>query len=221
MWKFAFKELFACAVAMFAMSSAGVQAQTHPQEGRDYQLISPAQNTDAPGKIEVIEFFWYGCPHCYALEPSIEQWTKKLPKDVLFRRVPAMFNDNWAAAGRVFYTLEAMGELDRLHKPLFDAIHKDNLRITNSSALASWLEKNKVDVKKYETTAKSFGVESKMRRAAQMTEAYKFDGVPAISVDGRFVALSSQAGSPQGLLSTADYLIGLARKDNMKSAAKN
>lgn len=206
-------------VSMIAAFSIGAYAE--PREGKDYLMLSPAQNTDAPGKIEVVEFFWYGCPHCYALEPLIEPWAKKLPRDVVFRRVPAMFNDNWAAAGRVYYTLEAMGEVDRLHKPLFDAIHKDNLRITSDSALKDWLEKNKVDVKKFETTAKSFSVESKMRRAAQMTESYKFDGVPAIAVNGRFVALSSQAGSPQTLLTNTDYLIGLARQDGAKSAAKN
>jgi protein dithiol oxidoreductase (disulfide-forming) len=181
--------------------------------GRDYTALTPPQATESPGKIEVTEFFWYGCPHCYALEAPLEPWLKTLPADVVFKRVPAMFNEQWGVAGRVHYALDAMKQLDRLHKPLFDAIHKDNLRITNESAVGDWLAKNGVDAAEFRKVSRSFAVESRLRRAIQMTEAYKFDGVPAIAVNGRYVALSSQAKTPERLLQIVDSLIEQARKE--------
>ena len=206
--------------AVLAGASAVALAQAQPVAGKDYQVISAPQNTDAPGKVEVVEFFWYGCPHCYNLEPAIQPWSKKLPKDVVFRRIPAMFNENWATAGRIFYTLEAMGELERLHLPLFDAIHKDNLRITSKSAFDEWLKKQNVDVAKFDSTVKSFAVEGRIKRATQLTQAYaQMDGVPALIVNGRYLALSSMSGSNEKLLATVDYLIGISREP-AKAAAK-
>jgi thiol:disulfide interchange protein DsbA len=109
-------------------------------------VLDPPLPTDAKGKIEVVEFFWYECPHCYALEPALEAWVKTLPSDVEFRRVPATFNDRWNISARVFYALEAMGLLDKLHRPLLDAIHKDRLRITDEAQLSAWLQGKGVDV---------------------------------------------------------------------------
>jgi thiol:disulfide interchange protein DsbA len=114
-----------------ALALAGVAPALHAQQlrpGVDYVVLKPELPVDTPGKIEVIEFFWYGCPHCYTLEPLIEDWLKKLPKDAAFKRVPAVFNERWAKDAAIFYALEATGNLERLHRPLFDAIHKDGLR---------------------------------------------------------------------------------------------
>jgi protein dithiol oxidoreductase (disulfide-forming) len=177
-----------------------------------YGELNPPQPTESKGKIEVIEFFWYGCPHCYSLEPYIETWLKKLPQDVEFRRVPAVFNSRWAHDAAIFYTLEALGVLDKLHRPLFDAIHKSSLRTDNEAALSEWLQKNGVEPKKFMDTMKSFGVQSKLRRATQQTVAYKIDGTPAMAVAGRYIVSAEQGRTQQGMLQAVDGLVAMARK---------
>jgi protein dithiol oxidoreductase (disulfide-forming) len=177
-----------------------------------YGEISPPQPVESKGKIEVIEFFWYGCPHCYNLEPYIEAWLKKMPSDVEFRRVPAVFNPRWGHDAAIYYTLEAMGLLDKLHRPLFDAIHKSNLRTDNEAALGEWLQKNGVEPKKFMDTLKSFGVQSKTRRAVQQTLAYKIDGTPAMAVAGRYTVSAEQGRTQQGMLQVVDGLVAMARK---------
>jgi hypothetical protein len=111
------------AVAVLALAFPAY-GQGKPQAGTDYVAITPPQNTDTGSKIEVLEFFWYRCPHCYSLEPALAAWLKKLPSDAQFRRLPVVFNEEWAIDARIFYALEALGEVERLHAPLFDAIHK-------------------------------------------------------------------------------------------------
>jgi protein dithiol oxidoreductase (disulfide-forming) len=197
----------AIAVAAFAPSLSAF-AQPRPNYGE----LKPAQPVDSGNKIEVLEFFWYGCIHCYNLEPVLEPWIKKLPADVQFRRVPAIFNERWGHDAAIFYALESMGLLDKLHRPLFDAIHKDRLRTESREAFGQWLQKNAVDMKKFEETMKSFGVQSKVRRAAQQTIAYKIDGTPALAVHGRYTVSADQGGSREGMLSTADFLIDQSRK---------
>lgn len=182
------------------------------QQGRGFGELNPPQPVESSGKIEVLEFFWYGCPHCYNLEPAIEAWTKKLPADVAFRRVPAIFNERWAHDAAIFYTFEAMGILDKLHKPLFDSIHKDRLRTDNAQAMSEWLQKNGVDSRKFNEALKSFGVQSKIKRAAQMTLAYKIDGTPAMAVQGRYTVSADQAGTRDGMLQTVDQLVDMVRK---------
>jgi thiol:disulfide interchange protein DsbA len=191
--------------------SASALAQRQPVPGEDFVAINPPQVTDSPGKIEVIEFFWYRCPHCYALEPTLEPWVKRLPKDTQFRRVPAVFNDDWAIDARIFYTLDALGEIPRLHEPLFNAIHQEGGNRLHGDEyakwVAAWLEKHGVDMKKYDAAFNSFTVSSKLRRARQMTEAFKFDGVPALAVQGRYLVNASQ-----NMLAVADYLIAETRR---------
>jgi len=203
------KKLLLLAAALAVALPAA--AQRAPEEGLDYVELRPAQPTESPGKIEVTEFFWYRCPHCYALEPQLTSWLKQLPKDVQFRRVPAIFSDEWAIDGRIFYTLETLGVEDRVHKALFDAIHQGaGVRLKGDAYakwVADWLAKNGVDPKKYDDTYRSFTVSTKLNRAKQMTAAYKFDGVPAIAVQGRYVVNASST-----MLPTTDYLIARARK---------
>ncbi|HEX6692933.1 MAG TPA: thiol:disulfide interchange protein DsbA/DsbL [Burkholderiales bacterium] len=164
------------------------------------------------GKIEVLEFFWYGCIHCYNLEPLVEKWEKTLPKDVEFRRVPAIFNDRWALDAAIFYTFEAMGILGKAHKPFFAAIHQDRLKTDNKQALADWLQKNGIDAKKFDDTLRSFGVQTKVRRAAQLTAAYKIDGTPAMAVHGRYTVSTEQGRSREGMFETVNYLTDVVRK---------
>ena len=172
-----------------------------------YVELKPPQPTEAGGKIEVVEFFWYGCIHCYNLEPALEGWLKSLPPDAQFRRVPAVFNPRWEHDARIFYAFEALKLLDKLHRPFFDAIHQDRLRTDDPKALAQWLQKQGVDAQKFTDVMKSFSVHSKTQRAKLMTAGYKIDGTPAIAVDGRYTVSAGE-----GMLETVSQLIGQARK---------
>ena len=177
------------------------------QARADYYELNPPQQVEAANKIEVLEFFWYGCIHCYNLEPRLETWLKSVPKDVEFRRVPAVFNERWGHDAAIFYTFEALGLLDKLHRPFFDAIHRDRLRSERWPELSGWLEKQGVDAKKFESAFKSFGVQSKAKRAIRLTTAYKIEGTPAMAVHGRYTVPSSEA-----MLDTVNQLVGQVRK---------
>ena len=189
------------------------------QERFQYTELKLPQPTESGAKIEVLEFFWYGCIHCYNLEPALESWIKRLPADAQFRRVPAVFDANWARDAAIFYTFEVLGVFDKLHRPFFDAIHRDRLRTGNPQALAEWLQKNGVDPKKFDDTFKSFGVQSKVRRAQQMSVAYRIDGTPAMAVHGRYTVSAEQGRTREGMLITVDHLIELVRKGPQKPAA--
>ena len=194
------KRLFAFVVAALLLAPPLATAQR-------YVELKPPQPTEAGGKIEVVEFFWYGCIHCYNLEPALEGWLKKLPPDAQFRRVPAVFNPRWEHDARIFYAFEALGLLDKLHRPFFDAIHQDRLRTDDPRALAQWLQKQGVDAQKFTDVMKSFSVHSKTQRAKLMTAGYRIDGTPAIAVDGRYTVSAGE-----GMLETVSQLIGQARK---------
>ena len=198
------------------------------QGKHEYTELKPPQPVDTSGKkVEVVEFFWYGCPHCYNLEPQLEAWVKKLPPDVAFRRIPAVFNERWGHDAAIFYTFEALGVLERLHRPFFDAIHRDHLRTDNQEAMTEWLSRNGVEPKKFFDTMKSFGVQSKTRRAVQLTQAYKIDGTPAMAVQGRYTVSVEQGAaradvmrtstrgeqaSFEGMLDTVSYLVDMVKK---------
>jgi protein dithiol oxidoreductase (disulfide-forming) len=207
------KRLIFGLAALLLCTAASAQ---QPTEGIDYLTLNPPQPTEATGKVEVTEFFWYRCPHCYNLEPVLQDWLKKLPRDAQFRRVPAVFNDEWALDARVFYTLEATGDLARVHRGLFDAIHKEGgVRLHGDAYMkwvAEWLGKQNVDMAKYNATLRSFSVETKLKRAMQVTQAHKIDGVPAMAIQGRWVVSASMTGDRQMMMNVTDYLIGEARK---------
>ena len=194
------------AAAVLALAPAAAQQQA------PFIELSPPLPTDSKGKIEVVEFFWYECPHCYALEPLLEAWVKKLPKDVEFRRIPATFNERWVLSARVYYALEAMGLVDKLHRPLMDAIHKDRLRITDERQLTEWLQSKGVDVAKFSATLKSFAVESRLKRAQSLVQGSRIDGVPALMVNGQYVVAAGAGGSEERMLAIADSLIDRSRK---------
>ena len=184
-------------------------AQGKPQ----YTELKPPQPVDTDGKkIEVIEFFWYGCPHCYDLEPLLENWVKKLPPDVQFRPIPAVFNARWEHDAAIFYAFDALGVLPRVHRAFFDAIHRDHLRTDNQAAMTEWLKKNNIDPNKFFETMKSFGVQSKVKRAAKLSVDYKIDGTPAMAVQGRYTVSAEQGRSHEGMLETVSYLVDMVRK---------
>ena len=170
--------------------------------------LNPPQPTESDGKIEVLEFFWYGCIHCYNLEPKLDTWLKTKPADVAFRRVPAVLSDRWGHDAAVFYTFEALGVLDKLHRPFFDAIHRDRLRSDSMPALNAWLEKQGVDPKKFDATARSFGVQAKVKRAIRLTSDYKIEGTPAMAVHGRYTI-----GASDTMLDTVNQLVASVRKN--------
>lgn len=198
---------------------AALAGFAHAQQNPPYAPITPPQAAEGGGKIEVIEFFWYGCPHCYNLEPEVAEWVKKAPPDVVFKRVPAIPNDAWAQTARVYYTLEAMNLLGSHHMKVFDAIHRDRVNLNNPKVREEWLGKNGVDVAKYKEMEKSFSVETKLQRAKQLTAAYRVDGVPRIAVDGRWYTAAEFTGGNNRVFPVVDQLVAMARKDKGGSSA--
>ena len=210
------KKLIAGMLGLLLAFPLAAQQGKPPQEGIDYLTLNPPQPTDSGGKIEITEFFWYRCPHCYHLEPVLEPWVKKLPRDTQFKRVPAIFDAEWALDARIFYALEATGDEERVHRKLFDTIHNDGgVRLKGETYMkwvAAWLAKNGVDMAKYDAALRSFSVDTRMKRAMQLTRSYKIDGVPAMAVQGRWVASAAMSGERQVMMAVTDYLVGEARK---------
>lgn len=203
--------LATAAVAIGAAQTAHAQGAA-PVEGRDYVRLNQPVPVPAGGKIDVIEFFSYGCPHCYSFEPMLELWVKKLPADVAFRRIPAAFNPVFEGYARLFYALEAVGQAEVLNKRVFAAIHVQRQRLDKEADIAAFVSSNGGDGAKVVEALKSFGVATKMRQAKQMLDAYKIDGVPSIGIHGRWFTSGSLANGNDKALVVADYLIQRARK---------
>jgi len=205
--------------AVLAFAAAAAQAQL--TAGKDYLLITPAQATPPGNNIEVIEFFWYGCPHCADLQPALKEWLKKKPADVSFRSEPAAFNDGWTQLARTYYALEVIGEHERLHGEVFNAIHKTRRldpKVLNKDpkSLFEWIGAQKTDVKKFTEAYNSFSVVSKTKRTIDMTGAYGVSGTPSIAVDGRFLIAPHMAQGKGGVnyalfFRNVDQLIAMAR----------
>ena len=209
---------FSQAAAGAAMTASAllpslVQAQAaKPQAGTDYMVLEPRAAVEAPaGKVEVVEFFWYSCPHCNAFEPTLAAWIKKLPKDVAFRRVPVAFNDSFAPQQRLYFTLEAMGLVDTLHAKVFAAIHAEKINLSRGEQIAEWIAKQGVDKTKFMEQFNSFTVVSKVSRATQLQNAYKVEGVPALGVAGRFYTDGSIARSMERALQVVESLVADVR----------
>jgi len=199
------------AIAALGTGTAA-RAQGAPVEGTHYvKLSQPLPVT--PGKIEVIEFFWYGCPHCNAFEPMLDAWQKGLPADVAFRRVPVAFRDEpFTAHQRIFYALDAMGLIPTMHRKVFYAIHAERQRLDKPQEIAAFMAKNGVDSAKFLENYNSFSTQTKVRQAAKLAADYKIDGVPAIGVHGKYFTSGTLAGTPEGSLKVAEYLIQRERK---------
>jgi protein dithiol oxidoreductase (disulfide-forming) len=193
---------------------AAALAQGGPVEGTHYvRLSQPVPTVAEAGKIEVIEFFWYGCPHCNAFEPTLEAWVKKLPADVTFRRVPVAFREEpFVAHQRIFYALEAMGQVEAMHRKVFYAIHNDRAQLSKPAEISAFMAKNGVDGAKFLDTYNSFGVQTKVRQAKQLAEAYKIDGVPALGIQGRYFTSGTLAGNTDKALEVTNFLLQRARK---------
>jgi thiol:disulfide interchange protein DsbA len=184
-----------------------------PQEGKDFRVVEKRVPVEAPaGKIEVVEFFWYSCPHCYAFEPKLNAWLKKAAADVSFRRIPVAFRDDFVPQQRLYYALEAMGKVDELHGKVFHEIHANKQPTSKEDQIAAFVEKNGVDKAKFQELYNSFAVSTKARRAKQLQDAYVVDGVPALGVAGRYYVDGELAGNMDRALQVVDYLVGQERR---------
>lgn len=191
------------------------RAQGAPVEGQHYVRLAQPAPVDLPGpdkKIEVVEFFWYECPHCNAFEPLADEWTKRLSADVAYRKVPVGFTARHQVAQKAFYALEEMGQLGLMHKRIFAAIHVQRQRLMTDKAYVDFVAANGLDGAKFESLMKSFSVATKANRARQLSDAYKIDGTPSLGVNGRFYTSGTLAGSAPRMVAVADYLIGVSRR---------
>jgi protein dithiol oxidoreductase (disulfide-forming) len=196
-----------------AADAQGPAAAKKPVEGTDYLSLDKRVPTDVgAGKIEVIEFFWYSCPHCNAFEPQFAAWKKAAPKDVVVQRVPVRFRDDFEPQQRAYYVFESLNMVDAMHGKLFHAIHTERQQLNSAQALAAWADKNGLPEKKFMETFNSFGVASKARRATQLQEAFKVQGVPALGIAGRFYTDGSLTQTMDRSLQVAEYLIGEVRR---------
>lgn len=182
------------------------------QRAGEHRVLAHPQPLLTPGKIEVIEFFWYGCIHCYRFEPWIEAWHAKIPADVAFVRVPAVFNDRWALDAALYYALESAGHIERLHRPLLNAIHEDRLRTDDARALSQWLNRNGVDAAAIETAMRSFGVQGQVRKAARASVGYEVPGTPTMAVQGRYLVTTDGVPQPKDMLGVVDRLVERVRR---------
>lgn len=198
------------ALALLAGPAGRVFAQR--EQGPGFQMLDPAVPTTAKGKIEVMEFFHYGCPHCRDFDPLLEQWIKRLPADVAFVRVPAIWgNPQLQGLARLYYTLEVTGQVATLHEPIFVAVQESKTPLHTEDAVRDWVSKRGVDPKAFMEAYKSFGVQSMVQRADQTARAYKIQGVPTMAVDGRFVTSASMTGSHEATLKQVDQLLTRVR----------
>ena len=201
------------ALASSAWFSPLAQAQAAKfSAGKDYHILDARAPVEAPaGKIEVVEFFWYSCPHCNAFEPTLANWIKTLPKDVAFRRSHVAFQDSFVPQQRLALALEALGLVEKLHTKVFAAIHTEKLNLNTGEAIAEWVSKQGVDKAKFLEQYNSFSVQTKATRATQLQNAYKVEGVPALGIAGRFYTDGSLAGSMERALQVTETLIAEAR----------
>jgi protein dithiol oxidoreductase (disulfide-forming) len=201
--------LLGAAAAGLALPHQAAHAQGGPIEGRHYiRLGQPVPVSTEPGKFEVIEFFWYGCPHCAAFEPMLESWSRRLPDDVSFRRMPVAFRaEPYGAHQRLFFALDSLGAVPALQRKVFYAIHVERQRLDTLAEMSAFATKNGIDAAKFAEAFNSFGVQTKQKQANQLAEAYRIDGVPAIGIQGRFFTSGTLAGDNERALDATDFLL--------------
>jgi thiol:disulfide interchange protein DsbA len=186
-----------------------------PQMGTNFDKTAQTIPTDNKNKIEVMELFWYGCIHCYEMDPMLSDWVKKLPKDVYFKRVPAIPRPEWAAMAKAFYAMETLGVSEKLHASIFDAVHKEKkLNPADEKAILEWVTlKSGLDRKKVEEAFNSFSMNASMNRSVQIFRAAGATGVPSLVIDGKYITSSTMAGGNNEALKLTDYIIANIRKD--------
>jgi len=207
-----------CASPLMLATTPLRAQESPPREGIDYTVLGNPQPTDAPGKIEVLDFFWYGCPHCYAFLPDLEEWRKHKAADVVFKHVPVAFDPSRDPHSKIYYTLAALGEVDAMHVKVFDAFHQRHLRLTDRDEIADFMASNGIARDKWLATYDSFSIAGQVNRARLQTQAYQIDGTPTLAVDGRFLTSPSivQAHTFPATIAVLNYLIDRARRDHAR-----
>lgn len=197
-------------------------AAVAPTTGNQFDAVAQVIPTDNPAKIEVLEIFWYGCIHCYQMEAPLNAWVKKLPNDVYFKRIPGLPNASWAPMAKTFYALETLGIAEKLHTPLFEAIHKQKtLNPTDEKGAIEWVTKQSgLDKLKVEQAFKSFTINTNLNRAAQIFKASGATGVPSLIIDGKFITSSTMSGGNKEAIDVANYIIANVRKDKAAAVKK-
>ena len=192
------------------LPSAGAQGQ--PVEGTHYQVLSRRQPTRDPRRVEVLEFFAYSCHHCHDFEPALDDWQKKLPPDVLFRRIPVAFREDLVIHNELYFALETLGQLEQLHRKTFEAVHGSRGRLKTPQDIAAFLQSQRADPTPVLETMRSFAVAAKVKQAFALATGYGIEGTPSLGVDGRWLTGGSMAGSNARSLLVAEYLVALARR---------
>jgi len=199
-------------IASLGLASVGANAAPNaPAEGVEYQRLSQPQPTDTGKKVEVLEFFWYNCPHCHAFEPHLAEWAKKQGDRIVLKRIPVGFRESFVPQQKLYFALEAMNRLD-LHTVVFDAIHQRRMKLNTEPEIMAFIEKQSIDSKKFGETFNSFSVQSKVSRVRQLQEAFRIDGVPTVAIDGHYVTSpsivgQSMRGAPEEVLNSATLLV--------------
>lgn len=203
-----FKQVFAVLALLCASySHAAVE------EGRDYKLMNPPQPTASGKQIEVLEFFFYGCSHCYHLHPFMSEWEKKMPKDVQLKYVPVIFNESAEPMARAFYAVESLGQLNKLHDALFQSVNVLNVDMSDEASISAFVSKYGVDRAKFGAAYNSFAMQNKISRSNQMVQSYGIRGTPTVVVDGKYTISGLQ---PARIVEVLDEVVKIARKDRKK-----
>jgi thiol:disulfide interchange protein DsbA len=213
-----FARLIGRAALLLAVALSPAYAEI--KEGRDYRLVPFPQPVANPAKIEVLEFFWYACPHCNDVQPALKKWKATMAKDVEFRMMPAVFRANWEPLARAYYALDALGIESRLHDKIYDAIHRDQINLSEEKALVDWMAKQGVDRQKFADAYNSFAMQSKIARSRQAGRDYDIHGTPSLVVDGKYVTSPAMTGSNEAVIPVLNELIEKARKERAAKAGK-
>jgi len=200
-------------IALVAFAFVAGTASAQLVEGKNYLRLPNPQPVETGNKIEVIEFFSYGCPHCAALEPYLDKWLDTLPPDVAFRRIPVMFHPDWVQLAKIYYTLDAMGQAPKLSPEVFKAIHQQNVNLAEKNKFFDWAASKGLDKKKVEEVFSSFAIDGKVKRAMQLAQEYHIEGVPTVIVDGKFVTSSDRVGTHANLPPAITELVAKARSE--------
>lgn len=197
-------------LAAVAFAAPAPAQEVRARQNVEYRLIAP-QPVETGDRIEVVEFFWYGCPHCNNFQPSLEAWIRRKPADVVLRRVPAVFRDSWAPHARIYYTLEQLGEVERLHQKVYFGYHVEELSMSKPDVMERWAAANGIDRERWRKSYSSPEVDAKVENAKRLTESYSLQGTPSVVVDGRYLTSSSMTSSFPEMISILEELIGIAR----------
>lgn len=193
--------LAVAAIVSLSLTTSSVMA------AQGYEMVSPAQPTTSKDKVEVVELFWYGCPHCYKLEPYVERWLKRKPKNVKFVRMPGVFRASWEIHARAYYTAEILGVVDKVHRPMFEAIHEQKRRMNDEASIMGLFNAHGVSNKDFKRVFRSFAVETKLRRAKDMGRRYGAKGVPALIVNGKYRTSAQDAGGNAKVFKVVNQLV--------------